>query len=91
LCAPVTANASDVGAEAADKVATDSAGNQNEASAKHEDIFDQAFSPLDNAVSDINRDLNKSDGSATPESNEGVDTQVTEQPFRVIAGEQYEC
>ena len=70
LCAPVAANASDVGAEAADKVATDNAGNQNEASAKHEDILDRAFSPLDNAVSDINRDLNKGDGSATPESNE---------------------
>lgn len=55
LCAPVAANASDAVAEAADKVATDSAGNQDEASAKHEDILDRALSPLDNAVSEINR------------------------------------
>ena len=70
LCVPVVAQASDVGAAAADEVATDSAGKQDEASAKHKDILDQALSPLDNAVSDINRDINKDNGSAAPESDE---------------------
>jgi hypothetical protein len=70
LCAPVAASESDAGAEAADDVVTDSADQQEKASAEHEDILDRAFSPLDEAVSDINRHLNEGDGSAAPESHE---------------------
>ncbi len=33
-------------------------------------MLDRVFSPLDNAVSDNNRDLNKGDGSAASESSE---------------------
>jgi hypothetical protein len=38
--------------------------------AKPTDIIDRMFSPLDNAVSDINRDLNKGDADTPPEPNE---------------------
>ncbi len=34
---------------------------------KHEDVLDRVFSPLDNAVSDINRDLNKEEDRAAPQ------------------------
>ena len=32
---------------------------EEQSEAKHEDILDRVFSPLDKAVSDVNRDLNK--------------------------------
>jgi len=70
LCVPVTASESDAGTESPNKAATDTAGDQGTADMKHEDIVDRVFSPLDNAVSDINRDLNEGDGSATSESSE---------------------
>jgi len=70
LCALVAASEPDIGADTADEVATNSAGNQDDANAKHENIIDRVFSPLDNTVSDINHRLNEGDGSAAPESNE---------------------
>lgn len=67
-CAPVAASQPDVGADAADdEVATDTAASGEEPGAKHEDILDRALSPLDEAVSNINRHLNKDDGSPEPE------------------------
>lgn len=70
LCAPVAARESDAGADSADTATTDAAGKQEKADPKQEDILDRVFSPLDNAVSDINRDLNEGDGSGDPESSE---------------------
>jgi len=70
LCAPVAASESDIDAHSTERAATDTAGNRQKADEKQEDILDRAFSPLDNVVSDINRDLNKGDGSATPASSE---------------------
>ena len=52
------------------KAGNDTARQQQHAGEKHEDILDRVFSPLDEAVSDINRDLNKGDGKATAEANE---------------------
>jgi hypothetical protein len=33
---------------------------------QHEDIIDRAFAPLDDTVSDINRDLNEKSGDSAP-------------------------
>jgi len=49
---------------------TDTQGDGEKTDVKHEDILDRAFSPLDRAVSDINRDLNKGEDSADTESSE---------------------
>jgi hypothetical protein len=58
-------------AQPAAKTAADSKGEPHKTGTKHEDILDRAFSPLDRAVSDINRDINedinKEDDSAAPE------------------------
>ena len=70
LCVPVAASESDAGTESTNKAATDAADDQGTADMKHEDIVDRFFSPPDNAVSDINRDLNEGDGGAAPESSE---------------------
>jgi len=37
---------------------------------QHEDVLDRAFSPLDKAVSDINRDINEGDDEKAPETNQ---------------------
>jgi hypothetical protein len=37
---------------------------------QQQDLLDRLFSPLDEAVSDINRNLNKGDDNASPESSE---------------------
>lgn len=68
LCTPVTGSASDRDAEPADKAATATKHTIEKADVKHEDILDRAFSPLDKAVSDINRDINKGDNSEAPAS-----------------------
>jgi uncharacterized protein with LGFP repeats len=68
LCTPVTGSASDGDAEPADKAATATKHTTEKADVKHEDILDRAFSPLDKAVSDINRDINKGDNSEAPAS-----------------------
>ena len=70
LCAPLAASESDAGAGAADEVVAEPTGDGDKSSAKHEDILDRAFSPLDEAVSDINRHLNEGDDAAAPESSE---------------------
>jgi hypothetical protein len=69
LCTPLAASEPDGNMESADTAASDDAGKQ-EADPKQEDILDRVFSPLDNAVSDINRDLNKGDDTAAPDSSE---------------------
>lgn len=69
FCAPLAASESDRNTESADTAASDDAGKQ-EADPKQEDILDLVFSPLDDAVSDINRDLNKGDDTAAPDSSE---------------------
>jgi len=70
LCAPVAAGESDTEPQSTERAATDTAGNGQKAEEKQEDMLDRVFSPLDNAVSDINRDLNQGDDSAAPESSE---------------------
>lgn len=70
LCVPVAASESDAGTESTNKAATDTADDQGTVDMKHEDIVDRVFSPLDNAVSDINRDLNEGDVGAASESSE---------------------
>jgi hypothetical protein len=50
--------------EAADNSTNDSRPGKEHSGAEHEDVLDRLFSPLDNAVSDINRDLNKGDSSS---------------------------
>ena len=67
---PVAASETDEAAEPVKAAVTDTQANREKADKKQEDMLDRVFSPLDNAVSDINRDLNKGDGSAAPESNE---------------------
>ena len=57
-------------AQLADTTASDTAPSGGQADAKPTDIIDRMFSPLDNAVSDINRDLNKGDAEAPSEPNE---------------------
>jgi hypothetical protein len=63
-------NESTVTAESADTTASDSAPSGEQADAKPTDIIDRIFSPLDNAVTDINRDLNKGDADAPSEPSE---------------------
>lgn len=70
LCAPVAAGESSADAQSSDRAVTDTADNRQKADEKQEDIIDRVFSPLDDAVSDINRDLNKDDDSPTPESSD---------------------
>jgi hypothetical protein len=50
-----------------EKAVGDIEGDYDKADAQHEDIIDRVFAPLDDTVSDINRDLNDgSDDSASP-------------------------
>jgi len=50
--------------------AGDAAPDEQQNEGKHEDFLDRVFSPLDDAVSDINRDMNKGDDSASPDASE---------------------
>jgi hypothetical protein len=53
------------------EVVGDMEGDYKKADAQHEDIIDRAFAPLDDTVSDINRDLNdKSGDSAIPKTSD---------------------
>lgn len=52
--------------EPVEKVVGDIEGDYRKADTQHEDIIDRALAPLDDTVSDINRDLN--DGSDDSES-----------------------
>lgn len=70
LCAPSPGDESSASTEPLDKAAGDVPGQEHQSDGKHEDILDRVFSPLDEAVSDINRGLNKGEDSASDESGE---------------------
>jgi len=70
FCVPVAAIESDQEAEPAGQVSTDTGPPGEKSDVKGEDILDRVFSPLDNAVSDINRDINESGDKAAPDSSE---------------------
>jgi len=70
FCAPVAGSETNGEAETADMAAMDTQNNEGKSDTQHEDILDRALSPLDRAVSDINRDLNKGDDSTVPESSD---------------------
>ena len=50
-----------------EKTATGTEGDKASTEGQHEDILDRAFSPLDKAVSDINRDINEEDEKEAPQ------------------------
>ena len=53
------------------EVIGDMEGDYKKADAQHEDIIDRALAPLDDTVSDINRDLNDESGdSAIPKTSD---------------------
>lgn len=68
VCAPVAAAESAAETEPVNAAATDIEGGGEQTDVEHEDIIDRVFSPLDSAVSDINRDINKGEDRAAPES-----------------------
>jgi len=65
-CTPAAVDESAADTEPADTSASGSAPPGEQTDAKPQDIIDRMFSPLDDAVSDINRDLNK--GATDPAS-----------------------
>jgi hypothetical protein len=70
-CTPATSEDASGGAEPPEAATTtETATGEPPAEARPTDIIDRFFSPLDNAVDDINRDLNKGDADASTESNE---------------------
>ena len=69
-CTPATGVESGSDMETVDKSATAATPDEEQGSGKPQDIIDRMFSPLDNAVSDINRDLNKDDAEAPSTPNE---------------------
>jgi hypothetical protein len=69
-CTTATVDESTGNAQPADAPTTGSAPGEEQADAKPTDIIDRMFSPLDNAVTDINRDLNKGDADVPSEPNE---------------------
>ena len=69
FCASVAASESGVDEQSSDKAAIGTADERKKAG-QEEDILDRAFSPLDKAVSDINRDLNEGDGGTIAEAGE---------------------
>ena len=54
----------------AGQVAGEHQGDDQPGEVQHEDLLDRVFSPLDEAVSDINRSLNKSDDNAVPQADQ---------------------
>jgi hypothetical protein len=56
--------------EAPGSTAGDAAPDEQQNEGKHEDFLDRVFSPLDDAVSDINRGMNKGDDAASPDASE---------------------
>ncbi len=69
-CTPLTNAESGGNAQPADAAAATPASGEEQAGAKPTDIIDRMFSPLDNAVDDINRDLNKGDAGTSSGSGE---------------------
>jgi len=66
-CASATAEQPAGNAEPADKTDSTALPAEQQEDAQPQDIIDRLFSPLDNAVSDINRDLNKDNTDAPSE------------------------
>jgi len=69
-CTPTTIDESTGNMEPADTSSAATAPPGEQVDAQPTDIIDRFFSPLDNAVTDINRDLNKGDADSSAESNE---------------------
>jgi len=69
-CTPATNAGSGGNAESADAAAAAPASGEGQAESKPTDIIDRMFSPLDDAVDDINRDLNKGDADTSSGTNE---------------------
>ena len=69
VATPCAGGASDDAAASADEAASEPAAEAPQSDDKHEDVVDRLFAPLDDAVSDINRDINKGeDGSSSDSS-----------------------
>ena len=66
-CATATAEQPAGNAEPADNTASTALPAEEQEDAQPQDIIDRLFAPLDNAVSDINRDLNKNNTDAASE------------------------
>jgi len=69
-CTPGTSIESGDNTQPADASASAATPGEEQTDAKPDDIIDRVLSPLDNAVSDINRDLNKGDADTPSEPNE---------------------
>jgi len=63
-CTPAAVDDSSGNTEPVAGETSDTATPGEQAGAQSQDIIDRMFSPLDKAVSDINRDLNKGDAGA---------------------------
>ena len=70
FCLPVAGSEFGREPDAADNAVTDTKRDKEKADVQHENIIDRAFAPLDNAVADINRDLNQRNDSAASGSSE---------------------
>ena len=68
ICTPVASGESYGEAEPVDSSAADAQRDGEKTDVKHEDILDRVFSPLDRTVSDINRDINKDEDNADPDT-----------------------
>lgn len=75
LYLPVASGDSNGKAEPADKPATATRQPAENTDVKHEDILDRIFSPLDQGVSDINRDINAEDKGAEPDTKKDTSAQ----------------
>ena len=69
-CSSATVQETAGDAEPVAKVNVETASSGGQTDARSQDIIDRMFSPLDNAVTDINRDLNKGDADASAEPKE---------------------
>jgi hypothetical protein len=78
LCLPVsgtalgaTGSGSDGGVKPVDSGSAGSGeAGQDNTGAAHEDILDRVFAPLDKAVDDVNRDLNKGEDKSATDAGE---------------------
>lgn len=70
FCNPSVGSEADASAAPVDKAATSTTHVEGQTDVPQEDVVDRIFAPLDDAVSDINRDINKDDTDTTPEPGE---------------------
>lgn len=63
FCNPAAGSETDTSAVAVDKAVAEPAHAEEQTDTQPEDVVDRIFAPLDDAVSDINRDINKDDTS----------------------------